>query len=233
MWGCQVLGWTTPQTLTCKTQDGTILHLLESPEHFWRLAAAQSWVDYCIKHARMKAELRPSHISWLSFKSLASQKPFKESSLALKCRTLGVLSGSALATIHNLEASCCEFCHESEAGQMHLVLRCSKVRLLGDEPRFSSLKDAPVFTRAQAYLHLYCHCVESRYISRTQAFPAIAKWYTSLPMALPTHLLYPTFDCPPGVLLWPIPFMGNFNLGSQASLLALGTPLPMQKPLQY
>ena len=30
---------------------------------------------------------------------------------------------------------------------MHLVLRCSKVQLLRDEPRFSSLKDAPVFTR--------------------------------------------------------------------------------------
>ena len=39
MWGCQVLGWTTPQTLTCKTQDGTILHLFKSLQNMfgdWR-----------------------------------------------------------------------------------------------------------------------------------------------------------------------------------------------------
>ena len=147
MWGCQVLGWIMPQTLTCRTQDGTVLHLLESPEHFWRLAAAQSWVNYCVKNAKMKAELRPDHIPWLSFKSLTSQKAFKESPLALKCRTLGVLSGSALATIHNLEASCCEFCNAPEAGQMHLILRCDKVQPLRDDPRFARLKEAPVFTR--------------------------------------------------------------------------------------
>ena len=95
----------------------------------------------------MKAELRPAHIPWLSFKSLASQKAFKENPLALKCRTLGVLSGSALATIHNLEASCCEFCNAPAAGQMHLILRCDKVQRLRDDPRFLPLKQAPVFTR--------------------------------------------------------------------------------------
>ena len=145
MWGCHVLGWTTFQALTFKTPDGTILHLLETPENFWRMAAAQSWVDYCVKHARMKAELRPLNIPWLSFKSMASQKAFKERPLAVKCRTLGVLSGSALATVRNLEASCCEFCGDPEAGQMHLVLRCSKTQSLRDGPRFARLQEASVF----------------------------------------------------------------------------------------
>ena len=147
IWGCQVLGWTSSQTLSFRTQEGSVLHLLETPESFWRLAAAQSWVNYCVKHARMKPELRPVHIPWLSFKSVASQKGFKECPLAVKCRTLGVLSGSALATIHNLEASKCEFCDQPEAGQMHLVLRCAKVQPLRDDPRFQSLRDASTFTR--------------------------------------------------------------------------------------
>ena len=114
---------------------------------FSRLFSAILLDFFCVKHARMKPELRPVHIPWLSFKSVASQKGFKECPLAVKCRTLGVLSGSALATIHNLEASKCEFCDQPEAGQMHLVLRCAKVQPLRDDPRFQSLREASTFTR--------------------------------------------------------------------------------------
>ena len=129
------------------TLTGSKLHLYHTPSKVWRALAEQAWVDWVVSKAKVSAEFCIQHIPWPTFKTLWSQRKMKDFPLALKFRTLGILSASALAQIRNQDQAVCEFCQAQEAGQCHLIFRCAHTRHLRESPRFLPLLHAPIFTR--------------------------------------------------------------------------------------
>ena len=67
--------------------------------------------------------------------------------LSLKCRTLGVLSGSALAKIRGDDEVKCELCGSSQSGQGHLVMHCPSTAHLQAKPEHAPLLCLRPFTR--------------------------------------------------------------------------------------
>ena len=147
LWSCQILGWKVQGPLQVATTSGLVLHLYHTPFKVWKKLAEQAWVDWVVGKAKVGADLQIQHISWDSYKSLWSQRKMKDFPLALKFRTLGILSSSALAQIRNQDQGTCEFCQAQEAGHYHLIFRCPHTRPLRDLPRFLPLQHAPTFTR--------------------------------------------------------------------------------------
>ena len=74
--------------------------------------------------------------------SLSSPPP-----LSLRYRTMGVLSGSALATIRGDDVSKCELCGSDQSGQQFLVLHCPATAHLRSRPDQAPLLCLHPFTR--------------------------------------------------------------------------------------
>ena len=146
-WSCQMVGWQISAPLEVTTCQGQTLHLHHTPLKFWKLHVEQAWLNWAISKARMDPEMKPDHVPWATLKSLWSQRKMKDFPLALKFRTLGILSGSAQAQIRAVDQATCDFCNGREVGHCHLVLRCPATAHLRDDPRFRSLQFASVFTR--------------------------------------------------------------------------------------
>ena len=147
LWSCQILGWQITAPFEITTSSGVALHLLHTPLKIWRQFAEQAWIDWAISKAKMSPELQVGFVPWPTFKSLWSHRKIKDFPLALKFRTLGILSGSAQAQMKGVAEVKCDFCHQPEAGHCHLILRCPHTQCLRDSPKFQSLRETPIFTR--------------------------------------------------------------------------------------
>ena len=146
IWGCQLLGWQVSAPFEILTPHGIRLHVLQTPLKTWRQFTEQAWVDWAISKAKMSTEIQVDFVPWPTYKSLWSQRKMKDFPLALKFRTLGILSGSAQAQMKGMSTAC-EFCGQPEAGHCHLLFRCPHTQSVREKPCFAALKDAPLFTR--------------------------------------------------------------------------------------
>ena len=152
LWSCQILGWKVQGPLQVATLPGLVLHLYHTPFKVWNTLAEQAWVDWVVGNAGISADFQIQHIPWASYKSLWSQRKMKDFPLALKFRTLGILSSSALAQIRNQDQATCEFCQAQDAGHYHLIFRCPHTRPLRELPRFLPCNTHRFLPDVQAYL---------------------------------------------------------------------------------
>ena len=98
MWACQVLDWGLLSRLIISTPYGEKLHLTNSPQGLSMELAQQCWLDLSLQKGKLPPEWHNVSVSVKTMRSMWRRCPAPPP-LSLKYRTLGVLSGSALAKI--------------------------------------------------------------------------------------------------------------------------------------
>ena len=146
MWSCQVLEWTLHPDLTITTPYGEGLHLLHSPQGLLVEIAQQCWLDLSLQKGKLPAEWHNVSVSIKTLRSMWRRCP-SPPPLSLKYRTLGVLSGSALAKIRGEDEVKCELCGSNQSGQEHLVMHCPTTAHLRNKPEHAPLLCLHPFTR--------------------------------------------------------------------------------------
>ena len=146
VWGCQVLGWAILSGLRVCTCNGTLLHLLYSPLEQWYDTSEQDWWDYAFSKCKWRDEWKSLHISVFDWRALWS-KAKTLPPLAVKFRTFGILSGTAVARMKGEDDVKCELCGGAQAGQRHLVLECPSTQSIRDQPKFAPVLNMNTFTQ--------------------------------------------------------------------------------------
>ena len=147
LWGCNVLGWQAQDYLQIKTSQGVTLHVILSPLDMWHDCMTQDWFAFAMTKARIPQPFRPFHIPVKTWHSSASKDWHNKHPLALRYRTFGILSGSALAKINQEAVQKCEFCGSPDVGHLHLVTECEATASIRNKPEFSSLHAVNLFTK--------------------------------------------------------------------------------------
>ena len=146
MWSCQVLEWTLHTDLVISTPYSEKLHLLHSPQGLMTEIAQQCWMDLSLQKGKLPAEWHNVSVSVKTLRSMWRRCPSPQP-LSLKFRTLGILSGSALAKIRGEDDVKCELCGSNQSGQEHLVLHCPSTAHFRNKPELASLQCLHPFTR--------------------------------------------------------------------------------------
>ena len=142
LWGCNVLGY-----LQVKTSQGFLLHVLHSPLDMWHDCMIQDWFDFAMSRARIPGPFRAFYIPVKTWLSSTQKDRLNKHPLALRYRTFGLLSGSALAQMHQTEEKKCEFCGSQSVGHQHLVTECEATAPIRNKPEYSKLLVLNPFTR--------------------------------------------------------------------------------------
>ena len=146
IWSCQILGWTILPDLRVKTSNGTVLHLFSSPLEPWSDISEQAWWSYAFSKCKWKDDGKGLSLSIFDRRSPYAQAKHLPP-LAMKFRTFGVLSGTAVARMRGQEEACCELCGGPQAGQRHLVLECPATKTVRDRPKYGAVPQLHTFTQ--------------------------------------------------------------------------------------
>ena len=147
IWCCNILGWTPQTNFEVSVTPGHRLHLIFSPLETWQNMAEQAWFDFALSKCRIPEAFRSFHVPAKTWHCATNKDWLNKHPLALRYRTFGILSGSAVAQMNNTEEKKCEFCTSTDTGHIHLVTSCAATEAIRNSPEYSELKKTNIFTR--------------------------------------------------------------------------------------